>query len=382
MSKVTASAVPPRVLLYSHRSIYEQEVWRCSFREFEDLLPEIESVDMLAPKPKASYEQRKRLGSRLGRYWSYPATPGIHPTKLEREYDLFFTVIEKPSELLHLKSVPNWKEKCRKSVCFLVEFYELELHLFKSALEVLAHFDQVVFMYVKNERFKQRIRGQGSYLAAGIDALEFCPYPDPPDRVIDVLSIGRRSLKTHQKLLKLAAEKKIFYVYDTINDLHAHDLWHHRLMMRNLTKRARYFLVNPGKIDSPHETGGQLEFGYRYFEGAAPGAILIGDNPRNSEFSKIFHWTDAVVHMPWNSEDIGEIITHLDQQPERVAAARCQNIVQCLRHHDWAHRWESILRLVGMEPLSPLVQRKQRLAQRAETVQESFSKTPEALLTR
>jgi hypothetical protein len=381
MSKVTARAVPPRVLLYSHRSIYEQEVWRCSFREFEDLIPEIESVEVLAPEPTASYERRKRLGSRLGRYWNYPITPGIHPTKLEREYDLFFTIIEKPSELLHLKSVPNWKEKCRKSVCWVIEFYDSDLSTYKSALEVLAQFDQVIFMYVKNERFKRRIRGQGSYLAAGIDALEFCPYPCPPKRVIDVLSIGRRSRKTHQALLKLAAEKKIFYVYDTINDLHAHDLWHHRLMMRNLTMRARYFLVNPGKIDSPKETGGQLEFGYRYFEGAAPGAILIGDNPRNAEFSKIFHWPDAVIHMPWNSEDIGDIIADLDQQPDRVAAARCQNIVQCLRHHDWANRWESILKLVGMEPLPALLERKRRLASRADLVEGAFQQS-DALVAR
>src|SRR5688500_16600154 len=152
-------SVPPRVLLFSHRNVYEQEVWRCSFREFEDLLPQIEAVEMLAPKPTKWYAQRKRVSSRLGRYWSYPMKPGLHQQKLERDYDLFISIIEKPAELLHLKAVPNWKDKCRKSVCWVVEFYDSEFPIYKSALEVLSQFDHVVFMYVKNERFKQRIRG-------------------------------------------------------------------------------------------------------------------------------------------------------------------------------------------------------------------------------
>ena len=379
MSQLSRHQIAPRVLLYSQRNLYEREVWRCSFLEFEDLLPHIEAVDMIAPKPTRWYEERKRLGSRLGRSWSYPIAPGVHQSKLDRDYDLFLCIIEKPSELLHLKSVPNWKDKCGKSVCWVVEFYDSDLPLYKSALEVLSQFDQVVFMYVKNERFKQRIRGQGSYLAAGIDALAFCPYPNPPERVIDVLNIGRRSPATHNALLKLAAEKKIFYVYDTINDLHAHDLWQHRLLTRNMTRRARFFLVNPGKIDSPHETGGQLEFGYRYFEGAAPGAILVGDNPRNPEFSRIFHWPDAVVHLPYGSEQIGDLIEDLNAQPERIAAARCQNMVQCLRHNDWAHRWESILRLVGMQPLPALSERKERLDALADTVEHAFAREEPAL---
>ena len=47
-------------------------------------------------------------------------------------------------------------------------------------------------------------------------------------------------------------------------------------MMANMAKRSRYFIVSPGKFNNPAETGGLSEFGYRYFEAAAPGTIMIG----------------------------------------------------------------------------------------------------------
>jgi len=50
-------------------------------------------------------------------------------------------------------------------------------------------------------------------------------------------------------------------------------------MMANMAKRRRYFIVSPGKFDRPSETGGQSEFGYRHFEAAAPGAIMLGMRP-------------------------------------------------------------------------------------------------------
>jgi hypothetical protein len=364
-------AANPRVLLFSQRNIYEREVWRCSFLEFEDLLPRIDDVEIIAPNPRSWYPHGKRLASRLGKHIKYPLNPGIVPVPLDREYDLFCAIIEKPSELLQLKGIPNWKEKCRKSICWVIEFYESDISHYASALEVMSQFDQVAFMFVKNDAFKARLGGRGTYVAPAVDALAFAPHPNPLQRVVDVLSIGRRAPETHEALLEMAARQEVFYVYDTINDLHAHDLWHHRLMMRNMLKRTRYFLVNPGKMNRPDETKGQVEFGYRYFEGAAPGAVLIGEYPKSTEFSRIFHWPDAVIHMPVGSDRIGDIIRDLDKQPERIAKLRLRNTTECLLHNDWCHRWEQLLHLVGMEPLPALHQRKDRLRTLASAMNDS-----------
>jgi len=361
----------PRILLYSERNLYEREVWRCPFYEFENILQEIDSVDLLAPSRTRWYEDRLRVSLRLGNYLKTPiVSPGIAPIKLDKDYDAFFTVIEKPGEALNIKAIKGLKDRCKTSICWVAEFYAWNMKTHRSSLEMLKEFDHVFFMASNYQPFNKVLPVEVRYLAAGVDTLRFCPYPNPPERCIDVLSIGRRSEKKHQALLRLAREEGLFYMYDTINDLHAYNLDEHRALVANLAKRSRYFIVNPGKIDMPEETGGQAEFGYRYFEAAAPGTIMIGERCKNREFEKMFTWEDAVINSPFDSEDIGEVMKDLDRQPERQARIRRENIVQSLLNHDWAYRWESVLKVAGLEPLSGLVKRKQKLVERAAMVQE------------
>jgi hypothetical protein len=361
-----------RILLFSERNIFEREVWRCSWQEFEGILQEIDSVEVVAPKPKKWYPYGKRVALRLGEYVRVPLNPGITSVNVNQEYDMFLAVCEKPSELLHLQAVKGWRDQCKTSVCVLPEFYVKEIPTSKSSLDVLNEFDYVIFMFNVNEPFKKIIKGQGQYLPAGIDTLRFCPYPNPPARCIDVLSIGRKASAVHKALMRMAREDGKFYVYDTINDLHAYNLDEHRLMMANMAKRSRYFIVSPGKFDNLAETGGQSEFGYRYFEAAAPGTVMIGMRPANNkEFDKIFNWQDAVIEVPFTSDEIVSVIRELDKEPERQMKIRQTNVIQCLLNHDWVYRWEAVLSLVGMQPMPMLQSRKQRLKDLAEIVKEA-----------
>ena len=62
-------------------------------------------------------------------------------------------------------------------------------------------------MYVASDPFLPWIKGHSQYLPAGIDNLNFSPYPNPPARAIDVLSIGRRAPAIHKALLQWAGKK-------------------------------------------------------------------------------------------------------------------------------------------------------------------------------
>jgi hypothetical protein len=195
----------------------------------------------------------------------------------------------------------------------------------------------------------------------GVDTTLFCPYPGPPGRVVDVYSIGRRSNITHTSLLKMVAESGLLYIHDTIAGDQALKLMEHRALFANLAKRSRYFIVNPGLIDRPDIRGNQLEIGNRYFEGAASGAIMVGERPNTEEFERLFGWPDAVFHLPYDSSSIDTIICELDRQPDRQDRIRRTNVMQALMHHDWAYRWEAVLKTVGLEPMPELLQRKERL---------------------
>lgn len=359
----------PRILIYSQRNIYEREVWRCPFHEFEGVVREIDAVDLLAPVPGKWFPRRKRLAMSAGKVFKAPLNPGLPMVQLKKDYDLFLAVCEKPSELLHVNTVKDWKKRCKTTICWLTEFYIKQIPIYRSSLEVLSQFDHVLFMTANSEPFSRMVPGHCGYLSGAVDALFFCPFPNPPVRSIDVFSLGRRSEETHRALLRYAREQRLFYIYDTISDLHAYDLHQHRELVANKAKRSRYFIANPGKINHPEETGGQSEFGHRYFEGAAAGAIIVGERPQNREFERIFHWKDAVIDLPFGSDRIGPIMDELNAQPERQAAIRRTNMVQSLLNFDWVYRWEAILKIAGLAPLPQLHERKARLQQLAEHVQ-------------
>jgi hypothetical protein len=360
---------PARILLFSQRNIYKPEAWRCTFDEFEGVLQNIDSVDVLAARPGKFFELRRNHAQRIGKFLPIVLNPGMARTRLDREYDLFLAVCEKPSELLIVDTLKGWTERCRTSVCWLPELWIRDMPYLKASLKVAAKFDHIFLNVARTvEPLSRAIDKECLFLPSGIDALSFSPYPNPPERFIDVLSIGRRSERTHEVLLEMARQKEILYHYDTMRDLHVFHLEQHRLLMKNLLQRSRYFIVNPGKIDTPHETAGQIEFGYRYFEGAASGAVMIGDHPDSQEFREYFPWTDAVVHVPFGSDRIGEVMKELDAQPERQKKIRIDNIMHSLLNHDWIYRWERILNTAGLEPKPELLERRRLLREHSSMV--------------
>jgi hypothetical protein len=203
------------------------------------------------------------------------------------------------------------------------------------------------------------------FLPPGIDAISFCPYPASPKRVVDVFSMGRRSEIAHQRLLRMARESGLFYLHDSIGGTEAIHLKQHRALFANVAKRSKYFIVNPGLIDRPDKRGGQVEASTRYYEGAASGAIMIGERPQNEEFNRIFDWPDAVTPLKYDSADIDAVINGLDRDRERQDMIRRTGVVQALRRYDWVYRWEAILKAVGLEPMQGVLERKKRLGELA-----------------
>jgi hypothetical protein len=150
-------------------------------------------------------------------------------------------------------------------------------------------------------------------------------------------------------------------VYDTLSGSQARNPKEHRSLLANIAKRSRFVLVYPGLIDRPDIRGNQIEMGNRYFEGAAAGAIMIGEPPQNDQYVKEFDWEDAVVRLPFGSDKIDVVLKDLDAQPQRQREVRKKNVRESLLRHDWAYRWEAVLRTAGLEPMDKLRERKKRL---------------------
>ena len=73
---VTRTNNDSRILLYSLRNI-EKVHFRCSLYEFEDVICEIDSVDMLTPKPKKWFKHGSSVAQRLAASLGLIINPGI-----------------------------------------------------------------------------------------------------------------------------------------------------------------------------------------------------------------------------------------------------------------------------------------------------------------
>jgi hypothetical protein len=362
--------LPARILIFSHRNIFPGDLWRCPHYEFEDIICEIDRADIWAPRRLPSFSLRSRVAHRLMSHFSIPSNPGISRIQIAKNYDMFFAICSSSSDLLEVTFDTTWKDWCRTSACLIDEIWLTQVKAEEKYLLLLRHFDHVMLYYSGSVSTVNRLTGVPTrYLPPGVDVIQFCPYPNSPHRVVDVYSYGRRSAKTHQKLLAMAETGGIFYVYDTTvggQVIRSHE---HRSLLRNIAQRSRFVIVNPGLIDMPHVRGSQIEIGNRYFEGAAAGAIMIGETPVNSEFSKLFG-PNAVVHLPYDSDDIDVVIRDLDNDPLRQDQIRRTNMTESLLRHDWTYRWEIILEVAGLDPCEKLFRRKLRLQRLAERTQQ------------
>jgi len=85
----------------------------------------------------------------------------------------------------------NVRDVCRTSVCLVDELWVKEMVKRRHFLRILAKFDAVMLYYSQTVKpLSNQIERRCIFLPPGVDAILFCPHPNPPKRVIDVYSMG------------------------------------------------------------------------------------------------------------------------------------------------------------------------------------------------
>jgi len=356
----------PRILILSMRNL-TTHASRCATYEFEDTISACDAVDVVAPVRTPS---PGRISRRLQRSVGRPDWTVTASVPLEPEYDLLLATFQEPSDLEYFARLRGIRERCRRTACMLQEVWASQMDQWRPHLRALSEFDVLFTPLASSTSTLSELSGRPCHFVIGAaDALRFCPYPGPPDRSIDVYSMGRRSKAVHRALLDLADAGTYFYLYDTVANFSVMNPAEHRALLRNFVKRTRYFLAYPAKFDSPEETHGQQEVGLRHFEGAAGGAVMLGSPPRCQAYEDHFDWPDAVVPVSTSEpSDIREVIAELDRQPERVERIRRNNIVNALLRHDWVYRWRQMLDVIGLAPSEGMSVREAQLKRLAAMV--------------
>jgi glycosyl transferase family 1 len=294
--------------------------------------------------------------------------PGLRPVRLVKEYDLFIAVCQNMWDLLYVNAVHGWRDHCSTSVLWLDELYLTSLARCKYWLPALAQFDHIALGQKSSAAALSQILGRKCHwVPTAVEVTRFNPYPNPPDRVIDALSIGRRFDGIHDALRKATAGQRIFYVYDTLigTSVKVRDCSQHREMLANMMKRSKFFAVGPGMIGEV-EVAAEPIVSLRFYEGTAAGAVLIGQSPNCPAFQTLFEWPDVVIEMHPDGSDTLDVLRDLMADPGRMRAISRRNAFEAAHRHDWVYRWKQIYELAGLSPTPAMKSREQRLHALAE----------------
>jgi Glycosyl transferases group 1 len=363
----------PRICMPTWRN-FTRRAFQCSLYEAQDVLVEMDDVDLIC-LDMGWGAWFKETSLRIPLYYDVSkrlifANPGLKKVRLSRDYDVFIAVFSLYWDLPYVNAIERWRDHCRVKVCWIDELWAAKIPHYKYWHSALSQFDYI-FTGCRGSvsALSQAINRPCHWLPGGIDALRFSPFPDPPGRPIDVYSIGRRYEAIHREVLKAAERGKLFYVYDTLANVastHVRDHQQHRGLLANIAKRSRYFVVAAAKMDYYRETRGQVEVGYRYYEGAAAGAVMIGEAPDCEAYRELFGWPEAVIEIQPDGSDVMAVLSAIGSDQERMAAISTRNVKEALRRHDWLYRWKEMFRVVGVEPTPRMAARERRLKDMAD----------------
>ncbi|MBM4337608.1 MAG: glycosyltransferase family 1 protein [Deltaproteobacteria bacterium] len=356
------SPAPARVLILSDRQIVPT-VSRTGTFEFEDLVASVDAVDIV-PLGRPGGRIQRRL-ERI--------VPGAFraPARLDRgePYDLLFASFHALSELARLHPLGRVLALARRAFVNIDELWSTSMLRHRGDIELLRRFDRIYSPCAGALELLQNAAGRPcEHLRPSVDALRFAPGGASPARVIDLHLMGRRRPDLHQALREAAEKSQRFYYFDSLqSNPPMPNYVEHRLRLADLVRRTRYFVVDIANSDFPEKRGSQQEYGPRFVEGAAGGAILIGQAPRTACFDAQF-WPGAVRPIEPDAASITQLLSELESEPERTERMRRTNAAQVLRRHDGVYRWEQILRAAGLEPMPALAARKAALEQRARAI--------------
>jgi hypothetical protein len=364
----------PRICMLTTRG-FARNAFRCGGYEGQDALRDIDDVDLIYLKPKKHYSLLQPLQKQL--IWHDVTRKVVtlnmifEPVTLTRDYDLFIAWMPLMQDLLQLSAVHGWRDHCKKSICWIDEIYSANVPSYKAWLSILKDFDHVALgLHGTVDIFEKASKRPCHFMPGAVDTLRFAPYPYRPARVIDVYSMGRINKELNQAFREMEAKNGMFYVHDTFmaSEAQAFDPGEHREMLASMAKRSLFMFVAPAKMNVPEETKGQIEIGYRYYEAAAAGAVMIGQAPDCESFRAMFDWQDAVIEILPDGSNAAEILSGLAEEPERMLRISRRNTMEALLRHDWVYRWKRIFEIVGLQPAPELEIRINTLKRIAEEI--------------
>src|SRR3954447_11472635 len=133
----------PRIAVFSLRNIFGKALNRGAHVEFEDLICEVDSAELIAPELDPS-SRRASFATRLAYHAPVLLNPGIAQIPARQEYDVLFAICGFPQDLIMFDAIEDIRGASKISVCLLDELWVKEISKHRHFLKILAKFDIVM----------------------------------------------------------------------------------------------------------------------------------------------------------------------------------------------------------------------------------------------
>ncbi len=357
----------PSLAILSQRGL-STHVSRCCGYEFEDFVrAAFPGTNLHVPHPSSSARTGLKIKARFAHSGSFGGVfDSVFATEQLGDHEVLLAVMGQVRDLALLGTVKDWRRNSRYAVCWLHELWTDDIPRLRRILRVLEQFDLVLCsLYCTAEMLREELQNPDViYLPPGVDTLAFAPATEPSLRPIDITNLGKLADATHKSLLEYVKETDGFYFFDTEKGVReARSPSEHRFRYANILKRSRYFLCHFAKL-AFEESGGQLEFGLRYFEGLAAGCVVLGSRESRADFDEYLGWEDSVIEMPFECPNASEVLQMLDKESDRLREISARNVRHSLQGNDHVHRWQTIVNRLGLPDQYQMSRRQEQVARK------------------
>ena len=290
-------------------------------------------------------------------------------TDLGSGYDVAFVSVISFRDLWILGGL-DLRSVAERRICYILELWSPDVHHFGLYREILEQFDAVFTVHQSSiSALRAAVDVPVHWLPTGTDTALHTPPTLAKERGLDVFSLGRRCPVQHAELVAAARDGVLSYQFDSLAAGAFDDWQEHRLNAAGQGQRATFYIAHRAKFDVPVESGDAQDFGNRFFDAAASGAIPLGEIPTNENFRSYFPDADDMLRVPAGTAGIVDALLEMGADVERCRSISSRLVVDALQRHDWLHRWRTMLEAVDLAPLPSTRDRLGRLETMASLVE-------------
>jgi len=267
--------------------------------------------------------------------------------RLKDFYDVLFCVSLNFGTALD--DVSNWRGRCKYCICYIYDTWPNITAYDAAAIQrTLRHVDLLCFSFPQSiNYFKALLNPLPYWVPQAINPERFYYVPDVP-RGVDVYIFGRQPQDVFKKVQSYCLDHNLLMVHHNklpfpdgkVLDWQSAYTMHAQLLLHaKVTLNWAMQLTHPWRLISSTTT--------RWFEPAAAGCLVVGNEPNDDEFRRLFPFGGFVRTV---DKDFTNLISLIEEALKDTGSEtiRRQLAEHTLHHHTWYHRIARMLRKAGL----------------------------------